>query len=127
MPADSYFQFPLLIFNPHPFHVHPFSHHITLTDDRTKFNPNTNSLIYQQTVALDLHTISDEHMRIWNLVHASQRVALHAARNETRTGTVDEHAREVMRLGGYDKYFTHRLGHGKLFLNQWLGVVLIIQ
>jgi len=66
-------------------------------------------------------------MRIWNLVHASQRVALHAARNETRTGTVDEQAREVMRLGGYDKYFTHRLGHGKLLLNQWLGVVLIIQ
>ncbi|KAF9567608.1 Creatinase/aminopeptidase [Agrocybe pediades] len=67
-----------------------------------------------RTVALSSQGLSNEQVRIWNLVHAGQRAALAAARNGTRTRNVDEVVRALFKGSGigYEQYFTHRLGHG---------------
>ncbi|KAF4614900.1 hypothetical protein D9613_002912 [Agrocybe pediades] len=66
-----------------------------------------------ETVALSSQGLSNEQVRIWNLVHAGQRAALAAARNGTRTRNVDEVVRALFKGSGdgYEQYFTHRLGH----------------
>lgn len=45
----------------------------------------------------------------------AQTAAIVAARNGTITADVDRDARVTISAGGYGQYFTHRLGHGKLF------------
>ncbi|KIM49269.1 hypothetical protein M413DRAFT_438439 [Hebeloma cylindrosporum] len=56
--------------------------------------------------------LSPEQRTVWSLVQAAQAAALQMARNGTRTRDVDSVARAVIGAGGYEKYFTHRLGHG---------------
>ncbi|KAF9532322.1 Creatinase/aminopeptidase [Crepidotus variabilis] len=66
-----------------------------------------------RTVALDFEWLSEEQLSAWTIVKSVQADAFSTAKNGTRTGYVDERARTLMRFaGGYDKYFTHRLGHG---------------
>ncbi|KAK0442997.1 peptidase M24 [Armillaria borealis] len=54
-----------------------------------------------RALALPAYTIPDTHLQIWNVVHSAQNIAFQTA-----------HAVLFLRLAGYAKYFTHRLGHG---------------
>jgi Xaa-Pro aminopeptidase len=65
-----------------------------------------------QTFALPESDIPEEHLKIWQLVHAAQAAAFTAATNGTVAHKVDEVARATIEAAGYGKYFTHRLGHG---------------
>jgi Xaa-Pro aminopeptidase len=52
-------------------------------------------------------------MQIWNQVHLAQTIAFATARKGAIAKSVDQNARAWLRVMGYDRYFTHRLGHGK--------------
>ncbi|KAG6845226.1 hypothetical protein H0H87_012218 [Tephrocybe sp. NHM501043] len=65
-----------------------------------------------RTVALPGATIPDDHLEIWNNVHAAQTAALEAAQAGVLAKSVDEAARLFLVGKGYASYFTHRLGHG---------------
>jgi len=66
-----------------------------------------------RTVALSSSEISDAHQKKWFAVRSAQQAAIAAARGNTTARDVDKAARRtLLLLGGLDKYFTHRLGHG---------------
>lgn len=67
-----------------------------------------------QTVALPSSEIPDAHQKIWDAVHLAQQTAITTARSNITARDVDKAARRtLLSLGGLDKYFTHRLGHGE--------------
>jgi Xaa-Pro aminopeptidase len=53
-----------------------------------------------------------EHMKVWNLVLDAQAAAIKAMVPNNTAAAVDIAARNVIDEGGYEPYFTHRLGHG---------------
>ncbi|KAI0797702.1 peptidase M24, structural domain-containing protein [Abortiporus biennis] len=63
-----------------------------------------------RTFALDDSKIISSRQDIWKLVHKAQSVAMLGAMNGTLTGDVDLVARTS--LDTWNKFFTHRLGHG---------------
>lgn len=65
-----------------------------------------------QTFALPRTTLSDRQLEIWYAVRDAQTAALEAAKNGTFTRVPDQAARAVLKPYGWEKYFTHRLGHG---------------
>ncbi|THV07913.1 Creatinase/aminopeptidase [Dendrothele bispora CBS 962.96] len=84
--------------------------------DFALFDCTGNLLGYQsdvtRTVALPDSKIPSGHLFIWERVQAAQLRAHDAARAGTATAIVDEVARSYLQRYGYEKYFTHRLGHG---------------
>jgi hypothetical protein len=75
--------------------------------------PYSNSRLSSKTFALKGSTIPEEHLKIWDSVHAAQRTALAVAKEGVLTRRVDEAARAILEQAGHGKYFTHRLGHGE--------------
>ncbi|KAI0647213.1 peptidase M24 [Trametes meyenii] len=65
-----------------------------------------------RTFALPETIIPLPYLKLWDVVHSAQQVALASAINGTITQSVDRAARKVIAEAGYGKYFTHRLGHG---------------
>ncbi|KAF9483828.1 Creatinase/aminopeptidase [Pholiota conissans] len=71
-----------------------------------------------RTIALSRTApLSTKQVDLWYRVRAAQLVAVNTARNGIRTAAVDAAARATLRAtlragGGWDRYFTHRLGHG---------------
>ena len=56
--------------------------------------------------------LSNRQLKIWYAVRDAQTAALEAARNGSLTRVPDQAARAVLKSYGWEKYFTHRLGHG---------------
>ena len=56
--------------------------------------------------------LSDRQLEIWHAVRDAQTAALEAAKNGSFTRVPDQAARAVLKPYGWEKYFTHRLGHG---------------
>jgi len=65
-----------------------------------------------RTFALEKSEISEEALKVWNIVREAQVLALDIAREGHLAKDVDVAARTHIRLAGYGQYFTHRLGHG---------------
>ncbi|KAF9648988.1 Creatinase/aminopeptidase [Thelephora ganbajun] len=65
-----------------------------------------------RTFALPATILSDRQLKIWYAVRDAQTAALEAARNGSFTKVPDQAARAVLKPYGWEKYFTHRLGHG---------------
>ncbi|KAI0692403.1 peptidase M24, structural domain-containing protein [Cytidiella melzeri] len=65
-----------------------------------------------RTFALEESSVPIENLDIWGLVYDAQAAAFAAAHNGTITADVDAAARDIIKLDGYGRYFTHRLGHG---------------
>jgi len=65
-----------------------------------------------QTFALPATVLSDKQLKIWYAVRDAQTAALEAAKNGSLTRVPDQAARAVLKPYGWEKYFTHRLGHG---------------
>lgn len=56
---------------------------------------------------------SPRSQKIWETVHRAQEAALEALkRPSVHAADVDRAARKVIAREGWEKYFTHRLGHG---------------
>lgn len=68
-----------------------------------------------QTIALPSSQIPMDHLQIWDYALAAQTVASHTAREGTLTRDVDKAARTFLEQAGYSAYFSHRLGHGRIF------------
>jgi len=65
-----------------------------------------------RTFALPTSRISQENMHIFDVVRFAQLMAMGVAHNGTITDEVDRSARRIIASRGFEKYFTHRLGHG---------------
>lgn len=65
-----------------------------------------------RTFALSQSRISQKNMYIFDVVKLAQLMAMGIAHNGTITEEVDDSARRMIALRGFEKYFTHRLGHG---------------
>lgn len=56
---------------------------------------------------------SERAQRIWETVHRAQEAALKALKHaDVHAANVDRAARDVIAREGWERYFTHRLGHG---------------
>lgn len=56
--------------------------------------------------------LSSEFREIYRLVQESNAAGRLAGKPGSRAGDIDRAARDVIQLGGYGPYFTHRTGHG---------------
>ena len=65
-----------------------------------------------QTFALPATVLSEKQLSIWYAVRDAQTAALEAAKNGSLTSAPDQAARAVLKPHGWERYFTHRLGHG---------------
>lgn len=57
-------------------------------------------------------SVSEEMRTVHNLVASANRAAFASVKPGVAAGEVDAAARNLIRDGGYDGFFTHRLGHG---------------
>lgn len=69
--------------------------------------------------------------KIWKTVQKAQKAALASLVNHNETHVVyaadaDRAAREVIAEEGWEKYFTHRLGHGALLLLLFATIIMML-
>ncbi|KAF9789878.1 Creatinase/aminopeptidase [Thelephora terrestris] len=65
-----------------------------------------------RTFALPATILTERQLEIWYAVRDAQAAALEAAKNGSYTRAPDQAARVILKPNGWEKYFTHRLGHG---------------
>lgn len=65
-----------------------------------------------RTLLPDGSKASQELMDVWELVHASQSIAIDRMHEDELCSVVDEASRRIISDAGYGRFYTHRLGHG---------------
>jgi len=64
------------------------------------------------TRTIGVGDISQEDLRIYNMVYIAQKMGVDAVRVGMSTKKLDGLVRDYLDKEGYGKYFTHSLGHG---------------